>query len=170
MAWDDGSGSGVEAAGVQLRLRPADPPGAAEIDVTGKVNVVETEPPEPSVSDAIDPESAAPFAETEAAIALAEVGITLEETEPELPPGPRRSLEERPRTQAGNVEVDAEGLLQMLGIESRATLAEISEAHRRFVADHDPSAETDQEAAIIKERIRRQINMAYASFRLTRSA
>ena len=134
------------------------------------------------VDDTIADE-AAPFVDDldddEAAIALAEVGITLEETEPELPPGPNRrspvqSLDDT--TDPGlvgshdeSIDIDVEGLLELLGVASDASLTEISEARLRFLDAHDPQAETRADAAEIKERIRRQINTAYATFRLTRA-
>lgn len=125
------------------------------------------------------PDRAAPFtdpapsdtvgADHEAERALAEFGITLAETEPAVPPAPRRSLTDHPvgTVHAGNVEIDARGLLDMLGVTPAATLMDISEARLRFLAEHDPAAEDDPEAARIKERIRRRVNTAYASFRLT---
>lgn len=124
---------------------------------------------------AVNSDDAAPFvdealvSEDEATRALAEFGITLEETAPAVPPGPRRALTEQPTAtaQAGNVEIDALGLLEMLGVDQDASLIDISDARLRFLAEHDPVAETDAEAAEIKERIRRQVNVAYASFRLT---
>ena len=83
---------------------------------------------------------------------------------------PRRRLEDRPRAQAGNVEIDAAGLLNVLGVDKSASLTEISEAHQKFVADHQPVGTDDADAAQIKKRIRREVNSAYASFRLTYAA
>lgn len=83
---------------------------------------------------------------------------------------PRRRLEDRPRAQAGNVEIDASGLLTLLGVDKTASLTEISEAHQRFVTDHQPAGTDDADAAQIKKRIRREVNSAYASFRLTYAA
>lgn len=129
------------------------------------------------VTTDVVPERAEPFAEGERRVgstepaheaerALAEFGITLAETEPAVPPAPRRPLTERP-VHAGNVEIDVDGLLEMLGVAPNAPLIDISEAHLRFMAQHDPAAEDDPEAAHLKEQIRRQVNTAYASFRLT---
>lgn len=146
-----------------------------------------SDPPDPV--DAI-PEVAAPFAddptptpsardaatdayvsaEERAAGELARYGIDLAETEPSVPPGPRRaSTDEAALVQAGNVEIDAVGLLDMLGVDPDASLSDISQARLRFLVEHDPAAESDPEAARLKERIRRQVNTAYASFRLTRA-
>lgn len=87
----------------------------------------------------------------------------------EVTEAPRRRLEDRPRAQAGNVEIDRSGLLTLLGVGSNATLIDISEAHQKFVADHQPTGTDDNDAAQIKKRIRREVNSAYASFRLTHS-
>ncbi len=143
------------------------------------------------VPDAI-PDEAAPFADDldDDGAALAEVGITLEETEPELPPGPnRRSPNQNPdeaidqvpvdemsvdslrvdHVHDDTIDIDVDGLLDLLGVAPDASLGEISEARLRFLDAHDPQAETRADAAEIKERIRRQINTAYATFRLTRA-
>jgi len=58
----------------------------------------------------------------------------------------------------------------MLGVDDSATLIDISEAQQRFLADHQPVDSDDADAAAIKEAIRREINSAYASFRLTYNA
>ncbi len=135
-----------------------------------------------TIPDAI-PDAAAPFADElddeDAALALAEVGITLDETEPELPPGPSRRDDAAVRSQINAddpaidhdvaIDIDVDGLLELLGVSPDASLDEISEARLRFLDTHDPQAETRADAAAIKERIRRQINTAYATFRLTKA-
>ena len=65
-------------------------------------------------------------------------------------------------------EIDVDGLLEMLGVNADASLIDISEARLRFLSEQDPSSETNEDAAQIKERIRREVNTAYASIRLTR--
>lgn len=84
----------------------------------------------------------------------------------EASPGRARRLEDQPQ-QAGNVEIDAAGLRALLGVDDDASLVEISAACQRFVDEHRPSDADDVDAAELKERIRREINTAYASFRLT---
>ena len=81
-----------------------------------------------------------------------------------------RTLEDQPTAEASsdNDDIDVGGLLHMLGVSAEASLSDISEARLRFLSEHDPSDETDADAAQIKERIRREVNTAYASFRLTR--
>lgn len=146
----------------------------------------------PFADHEIDPDheiDTAHEADTDAALALADVGISLEETEPELPPGPNRRSsnyfvsDRSNRDDAASVDVaidqgvlagsaidiDVDGLLGLLGVAPDASLSEISAARLRFLAEHDPQAETRADAAEIKERIRRQINTAYASFRLARN-
>ena len=85
----------------------------------------------------------------------------------DVPPAPKRRLEDRPRVQAGNVEIDVEGLLALLGVEEGASLIDISEATQRFLQEHRIVDLDDPDAAALKERIRREVNTAYASFRLT---
>lgn len=78
-----------------------------------------------------------------------------------------RQLDDRPPAHVGNVEIDVPGLLDMLGIDQTATLTDISEARQRFSAEHEPNGYDDADAAEIKEKIRREVNTAYALFRLT---
>ncbi len=118
--------------------------------------------------EAVDEAAAAPIAETSDFFAVAAFPTFFSE-EPTVAPLERR-LEDRPRAQAGNVEIDASGLLDMLGVAASAELIDISEAHQRFLADHQPSDSDDADAASIKEAIRREANTAYASFRLTHAA
>lgn len=113
-----------------------------------------------SPSDPIDESSAAPLTSFEP---IEIPGAAAEE------PEPRRRLQDRPRAQAGNVEIDATGLLELLGVEVDSDLIDISEAHQRFLSDHEPSDADDSDAAGIKEKIRCEVNTAYASFRLTRT-
>lgn len=108
---------------------------------------------------------------TLAQFGIAPVGDSVDA--PFLDPAPdvdltkKRRLEDRPRVQAGNVEIDAAGLLNMLGVDHNATLIDISDARQRFLAEHLPATSDDVDAAELKEKIRREINTAYASFRLT---
>lgn len=113
---------------------------------------------------------------TEASSTLAQFGIAPVDDAvdaPLLDPAPdvdltlKRRLEDRPRVQAGNVEIDAAGLLNMLGVDHNATLIDISDARQRFLAEHLPADSDDVDAAELKEKIRREVNTAYASFRLT---
>ena len=83
---------------------------------------------------------------------------------------PTRRLDDRPRAQAGNVEIDATGLLDMLGVDSSAALIDISEAHQRFLSDHEPVDGDTADALELKNKIRSEVNTAYASFRLTRAS
>lgn len=128
----------------------------------------------PEVAAPFDDDPQAPNAhEDEAERSLAEHGITLHDVEPAVPPAPRRTLTEQPlgtvqTAHVSNVEIDVHGLLDMLGVSPDASLVDISDARRRFLAQHDPAAEDDPDAARLKEQIRRRVNTAYASFRLTR--
>lgn len=144
----------------------------AQIDQTASVvetsAVVDSAPavdpaPVVEVEPMIVPEAAAPISDVDTPIVdIAEPIVD------DIPPMPQRRLADRPRAQAGNVEIDAEGLLALLGLDADADLLDVSDAHLRFVADHAPSDTDDHEAAQIKERIRREVKSAYASFRLTR--
>lgn len=131
--------------------------------------------PESAVApDYTVPEVARPFTggdhDATSDTAPTDFDLLFEEVEPETPPAPRRMLEDQPepKVETGNVEIDVDGLLQMLGVSADASLIDISEARLRFLAEHDPSSETNEDAARIKERICREVNTAYASFRLTR--
>lgn len=108
---------------------------------------------------------------TDAASTLAQFGISVDADTDGLgihvAAAPRRRLEDQPRAQAGNVEIDAAGLRSMLGVPDDASLLDISSARQRFLADHEPVDGDDTDAAELKERIRREVNTAYASFRLT---
>lgn len=90
--------------------------------------------------------------------------------EPPPEPLPKRRLEDQHRAQAGNVQIDAAGLLEMLGVDRHSDLETISRAWQRFLAEHQPIDSDDADTAELKERIRREVNTAYASFRLTRAA
>lgn len=87
-----------------------------------------------------------------------------------VPPAPKRRLDDEHRAQAGNVEIDVAGLLQLLEIDDADDLPAISEAWQRFLAEHQPLDTDDEDSAALKLRICREINAAYASFRLTRAA
>ncbi len=101
-------------------------------------------------------------------------------TQPQSPPPPDRRFErardferrqhnlEVQKATAGNVEIDDVGLLELLDLEPGASLVEVSEARLRFLTEHDPEVEQDPEAALLKRKIRRQVNAAYASFRLVK--
>lgn len=128
-----------------------------------------------AISEANPLPSAAPFSDAPAfspesfgGFAADPAGDTTTDSS-EVAEAPRRRLEDRPRAQAGNVEIDRSGLLTLLGVDSNATLIDISDAHQKFVADHQPTGADDNDAAQIKKRIRREVNSAYASFRLTHS-
>ena len=167
-AWIDDEAE--EAQNAAIWPAPTDVPAPPNTDVIPEVAAPFIDEVRPDVAAPfVDPNSVNGTDEHEAARALAEFGITLEETEPTMPPGPRRPLADQPTgmAHAGNVEIDAHGLLEMLGVEPDAALIDISDARLRFLAEHDPAAEGDADAAAIKERIRRQVNVAYASFRLT---
>ena len=114
---------------------------------------------------------------TDAASTLAQFGIAIDADLP-VPGGitdagtsafvdQRRRLEDQPRAQAGNIEIDATGLRSMLGVSDDASLLQISAARQRFLADHEPHQDDDSDAVALKERIRREVNTAYATFRLT---
>ncbi len=158
---DEDAGGLAEAADMLARLSPADEEGqtdrSPDDDVPFADVPFDATPVDPVPFDAIAFEGA-PF------------GVTTFDTINEVPPAPRRRLEDRPLAQAGNVEIDAAGLLEMLGVDHGATLIDISEARQQFLADHQPVDTDDADAARIKEKIRREVNTAYASFRLTHAS
>lgn len=122
------------------------------------------------------PDIAQPFFDSDTnrheATPLAAFAPTFEDPQPKPSPALDRVLQDRlPDTpRAGNVDINVDGLLELLGVDADASLADISESRRRFLTEHDPSRETNEDAAQIKERIRREVNTAYALFRLTRGA
>ncbi len=153
-------------------LDPAEPEERRASSATS-ANAHQAEPFGAGEASSIDsPEGSGQSAEAE----LAEVGITLAEVEPNFPPAPRRtwnepSPDEQPAdsARASTLGIDVDGLLQLLGVTADASLKDISQARLQFLWEHDPSGETNQDAAKIKERICREVNTAYASFRLTRA-
>lgn len=106
---------------------------------------------------------------------LEEMGISLADQQPTVPPPPRRvrrSILESPepapieRRLAGNLGFDEQGLLDMLGLPLQSDLRQVSAATTAFLADLDPDSELDPEASELKRRIRREVNTAYATYRL----
>lgn len=89
---------------------------------------------------------------------------------PENDPHPASIPEEaRPHDHSIGIPLDTEGLYEILEVGSKPSLAEVSAAHRAFLAGHDPADELDPEAAALLERIRCEVNAAYAMFRLTKA-
>jgi len=68
------------------------------------------------------------------------------------------------------IDIDEAGLLEMLGLPADASLLDVSLAHQRFLAGHDPRSEPDVAARQLKAQIRREANIAYASFRLVKGS
>ena len=136
----------------------------------------DVELPEAAPTEGVVPDIAQPFYDNDTnrheATPFAGFATTFENTESKTSPALERVLQDRlPDTpQTDNVDINVDGLLELLGVDADASLADISEARRRFLTEHDPSRETNEDAAQIKERIRREVNTAYASFRLTRGA
>lgn len=144
--------------------------GRAISALTPAVDVIESDP----IESAFDDTTGLP--DQRAAAELADFGITLEDVEPDVPPRPRRTLAELSAEEATlgkvrqtNVEIDVDGLLEVLGVDADASLVDISQARLEFLSQHDPSVETNEDAAKIKERICREVNIAYASFRLSQA-
>ena len=142
----------------------------AQLNSSPEEALDDVEPIEVAPIDLASVTTEIPDAEPIADTITDELTDELTEAPAEVAAPPQRRLEDRPRAQAGNVEIDAEGLLSMLGVDDSATLIDISEAQQRFLADHQPVDSDDADAAAIKEAIRREINSAYASFRLTYNA
>jgi len=167
---EDNDLSGLsEAADMLAQFNDPGEEGVVELEASPGAPVPNFFPAEPmtdfSPLGPVDDVAVAPIAEIPAFTPFAALAA-----EDEAVATPLRRLEDRPRAQAGNVEIDASGLLELLGVNADSGLITISEAHQRFLADHQPAGADDADADGIKAKIRAEVNTAYASFRLTRAA
>lgn len=76
---------------------------------------------------------------------------------------------EQPSDEApDDLAIDTDAFLRILGLTSDATVAEVSMAQREFLRFHEPVPDGDDaDSDDVRSRLRREMNIAYAVYRLT---